>query len=122
MYVYTTQTEETVLTKCQQKNPETNSDDEENAFTVESRTPTASSSKRSWKRTRSITDSSKSNSCLLTEEARKEFQCAFEKMSDDQKWFLREDHDGKKIFVEDIMFECGDSLEYEQYVMNLNDL
>ena len=27
----------------------------------------------------------------------------------------------KKIYVEDVMFECGDNLEYEQYVMNLNN-
>ena len=76
-------------------------------------TPAAASSTAA-NRARASSDSSKNDSCLLTEEARKKYHDAFESMNDDQKWLLKPNKQSKKIHVEDIMYERGEKLEYEQ--------
>ena len=75
-------------------------------------TPKSKGTKRKTVGSTTVTDSSKGDSCILTDEAREQFIKAFEDMDDDNKWELRKENE-KKIFVEDIMYEFG--IKCEQY-------
>ncbi|KAI8144798.1 hypothetical protein BJV82DRAFT_577650 [Fennellomyces sp. T-0311] len=76
-------------------------------------------------KTRSTRQSSKSDSLLLTLEAKKQFERDFIAMEDDKKWFLRHDNEGNKVFLEDIMFKHGINSPYEHpvhsFIMDVTD-
>ena len=54
------------------------------------------------------------DSCQLTEEATQRYKKEFEKMCDDEKWFLRKGRNGEDIYVEDVMYAFGSKWIYEQ--------
>ncbi|KAG2225877.1 hypothetical protein INT45_006573 [Circinella minor] len=87
-------------------------------------TPKPKATKRKTVGSTTVTDSSKGDSCPLTDEAREHFKKAFDDMNDDNKWELRKENN-KRIFVEDIMYEFGMKCEYEHavhsFILDLND-
>ncbi|KAG2219076.1 hypothetical protein INT45_000359 [Circinella minor] len=77
------------------------------------RSEATSNKKRS--RTSTTSQTSKSGSWELTEEAKKCFKKEYTKMENENKWLVRTEA-GRKVYLEDLMYEYGMNCSYEHCV------